>query len=800
MKNIIFLFIIISLFSNNSFSQSTRYIVRLKDKGSSPYSLNNPTAYLTNRALLRRTRYNIPIDSSDLPVTPAYIDSIRLSGAVTILNTSKWLNQVAIQTTDAAALTKINAFPFILGYSPIAALKQPTEVPVNKKLYFTCNDTPDDPVLQKTLNDYYSYGQSFGQIHIHNGEFLHNRGFKGEGMQMAILDAGFFHYLSLPTFDSIRNNNQVLGTWDFVAGNTSVDEDHPHGMNCLSTIAANMPGVFVGTGPKISFYLYRTEDAATEYPIEEQNWAAGIEKADSLGADVCSTSLGYFTFDNPVFNHTYADMDGNTTLIAKAADLAAKKGMLIVVAAGNEGTNPWHFIDTPADADSVMAVGAVATSGIVGSFSSYGSSSDGQVKPSVAAVGVNAVVANASNGQPAFGNGTSFACPTIAGLSTCLWQAFPEVNNMAIINALQQAATRATNPDDRVGYGIPDMKKAFVLLINQLHTQQVSLAGCKTALQWKVKTDSVISIVIERKLVTDNNYIAVSTQTSTGAFAARNFTYSDDLSAITSTVIKYRLKVSIASDTSFYLDSALVNFTPKPNLGSDKSITRCSDSTINLTTFYNTTGLTTLWTVNGIVVATPAAINTLGMYQLTVTNTAGCADTALVAVNVIAKPNLGADRLVGKCTDSSFNLTLLFNTAGLTSSWTIGGAPVAIPAAVNATGVYQLLVVNSSGCSDTVLVTLVNDAQLCPPIIEQITISPNPVSDNLKIVISRKNSVKIGVVVSNTSGQQMYSATGQQPAGTAIYTIPVKQMAAGIYYVAVFVNNIKEVVKKIIKQ
>ena len=800
MKRILLLFLVIAAFSTNSFSQSTRYIVRLKDKGTNPFTLSNPSAYLTNRAIQRRTRYNIAIDSSDLPITPRYIDSIRLAGAVTILNSSKWLNQVAIQTTDAAALNKISSFPFVIATDPIAARVQPAEIPVNKKLDAEGNFVPGTPVPQNILGDYYSYGQSFGQVHLHNGEFLHNRGFRGEGMQMAILDAGFYHYLSLPTFDSIRNNNQVLGTWDFVAGDTGVDEDHPHGMNCLSVIAANMPGIFMGTAPKTSFYLYRTEDAATEYPIEEQNWAAGIEKADSLGVDVCSTSLGYSTFDNPAFNHTYADMNGHTTIIARAANMAARKGILIVVAAGNEGLSSWHYVTTPADADSVMALGAVSTSGVVASFSSYGPNSSGQIKPSVAAVGINAVIANTSTGLPTFGNGTSFACPNMAGLSTCLWQAFPEVNNMAIINTLQQSANRANNPDNRTGYGIPDMKKAFVMLMRQLHSQQVTLNSCKTNLQWNVKTDSVISLVVERKLVTDNNYVVLNTLTSTGAFTAKNFTYTDDLSNITSTTIKYRLRVNIASDTSFYLDSTIVNFVPKPNFGADKSITRCSDSSFNLTTQYNITGLTASWTLNGTVVANPQAVNASGIYQLVGINNSGCSDTALVTLNFIAKPNLGADKSVAKCTDSSFNLTTLYATTGLTASWTISGAPVAIPSAIVAPGTYQLIVVNTSGCSDTALVALSNDAQLCPIIIESIIVSPNPAFDKLNVIVTKKNASKIEIIVHNTLGQKIYAIINQQPAGKQTYTIPVSQLAAGIYYVSVLVNSKNEMAKKIIKR
>ncbi len=799
-KYLLILFVALAFFEIQSYAQFSRYIIRFKDKGTNPFSINNPSQYLSTRSIQRRTRYSIAIDSMDLPVTPGYIDSIRLAGAVTILNSSKWLNQVAIQTSDAAALIKINAFPFVLSSGPVATKVQSGTTAVNKKFDAPDISVPLNPVPQNLTADYYSYGQSFGQVHLHNGEFLHNRGFRGEGMQLAMLDAGFSNYLTIPTFDSIRNNNQILGTWDFVTGNASVNEDHPHGTNCLSTIAANMPGLFVGTAPKTSFYLYRTEDAATEYPIEEQNWAAGAERADSLGVDICSTSLGYNTFDNASFNHTYADMDGNTTIIAKAADIAAKKGMLIVVAAGNEGTSSWHFIITPADADSVMAVGAVTTSGVVGSFSSYGPSSDGQIKPSVSAVGVGAIVANSANGQPISGNGTSFACPNMAGLSTCLWQAFPEVNNIAIINTLQQSANRFATPDNRTGYGIPDMKKAFVMLIKQLYTQQAFLTNCRTSLQWAAKTDSAISIVIERKLTPDNNYVVINTQTSTGAFALRNFTYNDDLSSITSTVIKYRIKMNIAADTSFYLDSVLLNFTSKPNLGTDKLITRCSDSSLNLNNLYTTTGLTTAWTINGNPVTNPAAVNTSGTYQLTGINNSGCADTALAAVTFITKPNLGADKFIGKCTDSSYNLTSLFTTAGLTNNWTIGSTSVTTPLAVTTPGIYQLIVFNSYGCSDTALVTLSNDAQLCPPIIERITVSPNPVSDKLKVTISKKNTVKIEIFIHDMRGQKIYTSTTQQPAGMQTYSIPMKQLAAGIYTVSIWINNKKELVKKIMKR
>ena len=237
----------------------------------------------------------------------------------------------------------------------------------------------------------------------------------------------------------------------------------PFGMNCFSTIAANIPGTFVGTAPATSFYLFRTEDVSSEYPVEEQNFAAAAERADSLGVDVFSVSLGYTTFSNNLFNYTYSDMNGNTTISAKAADFAAKKGIFVTVAAGNEGSNSWHYITTPADADSVLTVGAVALNKQVALFSSFGPSSDGQIKPAVAAVGSGAVIANQNTGFPSFGNGTSYSCPIMAGIATCLWQAFPEVNNMGIIDALQKSADRFTIPDDRTGFGIPDVRLLFSL-------------------------------------------------------------------------------------------------------------------------------------------------------------------------------------------------------------------------------------------------------------------------------------------------------------------------------------------------
>ncbi len=790
-KNILSVIFAIAFFQIQSNTQFTRYIITFKDKNTTPFSLSNPLQYLTAKAIARRTKYNIAIDSADLPITPRYIDSIKMAGTVTVLNSSKWLNQVAIQTNDATALAKINSLPFVQSVNPIAARHSR----VRKENIEDITTAPFITSPQNISADFYNYGLSYNQVHLHNGEFLHNRGFKGQGMQMAVLDAGFFNYLTLPTFDSARINGQILGTWDFVTGNASVNEDHQHGMQCLSTIAANIPGTFVGTAPKTSFYLYRTEEAATEYPIEEQNWAAAAERADSLGVDVCSVSLGYYTFDNATFNHTYANMDGNTTIIARAADIAAKKGMLIVVAAGNEGNSSWHYIISPADADSVMAVGAVNVNGVVGSFSSYGPSSDGQIKPSVAAVGVSAVVANAVTGLPNFSNGTSFACPNMAGLSTCLWQAFPEVNNMAIINTLQKAANNTNTPNDRIGYGIPDMKKAFVLLIKQLFTQQITVSNCKAKIDWAVKTDSAITLQIEKKLPSETNYTTINVLNSSGAFTLKNFSFEDDLSNVNSTSINYRIKMNIAADTSFYFDVVTVNFSPKPNLGTDITLTNCADSSVNLTTLFANQGATNLWTLNGSTVVNTLAVKIAGNYQLISNSNSGCADTAVANINFIAKPNLGIDKTVEKCADSIYNLTSLFNTSGLTTTWKFGGNNITNAAAATQQGVYQLIAINSSGCADTALATLNNNSLLCP----SPSISPNPAIDILKIKVLAKDAAsKVEIVMYNSKGQRVFNSIQQQAQGAQTYTIPVKNFAAGIYTVIVFKEGIKYMVKKVV--
>jgi subtilisin family serine protease len=302
----------------------------------------------------------------------------------------------------------------------------------------------------------FDYGFGYTQIHMLGGDLMHEMGYRGQGKVIAILDAGFLNANTLSVFDSIWQNNQVLGTHDFVRGGDIQFDEHVHGAMVLSCMAANSPGQLIGTAPKASYWLLRSEDGATEYIIEEYNWVSAAEYADSVGADIINSSLGYTEFDDPALNHTYADMDGNTAVCTRGADMAARKGILVVNSLGNEGSSQWYYLSAPSDGDSVMGIGAVDGSGVYASFSSHGPSYDGRVKPDVVAQGSGVAIVDPYSGSITFGGGTSFSSPITAGMVACLWQANPSLNNMQIAQAIKQSASQYENPDDMLGYGIPD--------------------------------------------------------------------------------------------------------------------------------------------------------------------------------------------------------------------------------------------------------------------------------------------------------------------------------------------------------
>ncbi|XVJ65138.1 MAG: S8 family serine peptidase [Lacibacter sp.] len=557
------LILLLLRFADDVCAQYSKHVIFFTDKNETSFSLNNPSAFLSAKSIARKTRYQVPIDSNDLPVVQRYVDSVRLAGVVTIFGRSRWLNAVIIQTTDAAALQKINSFPFVKKRDSVALksgstiLQQPAKLP-------TIN--PLGPLnyarTSQTTADTFNYGASSNQIKIHKGEFLHNIGARGQTMSIAFLDAGFTGFQTNRFFDSARNRNQILGTWDFVSGNSNVNEDHPHGLNCFSIVAAYIPGTFVGSCPEASYYLLRTEDAPTEQIIEEYNWVLGAEYADSAGADLISSSLGYTTFDNPVYDHSYADMNGNTTVISRMADLAAKKGILVVNSAGNDGSGSWRYIGAPADGDSVLSVGAVNNSGIIASFSSYGPTSDGQIKPDVVSVGSGTVLSNTS-GNTTTGSGTSFSCPNMAGLAACLWQLFPEFNNWKIITTLRQSADRFNTPHEQYGYGLPNMKKAFGILVADVSSMTATINNFTTTVNWSSKDISTMRYQVERKLPNESNYTVMQTVAATGnVVALRNYSVNDIISNSPAGTVSYRIRQVIDTSTAGYdaylIDSATV--------------------------------------------------------------------------------------------------------------------------------------------------------------------------------------------------------------------------------------------------
>jgi hypothetical protein len=443
-----------------------KYWVKFTDKNNSPFSINNPEQFLSQRAIDRRTAQGIPVVENDLPVNQTCIQAVANAGA-TILTVSKWYNSVTIYTTSSTVINTINQLPFVLSVSKSNNNGNlPSEN--SAKPFFdkeTYGDIPDDQKAEGNLTDQvYNYGSATNQISMLNGIALHDLGYDGTGMIIAILDAGYLNANTIHAFDSLWNNGQILGTKDFVSPQSpNIFGSHYHGTMVLSTMGAYLPGQMVGTAPKADYWLLRSEDGGSEYLIEELNWVSAAEFADSVGADVINSSLGYTTFDDPAQNHTYQDMDGNTTPITIGADMAVSKGMIVVNSAGNDGGSSWQYIGGPADGDSVFSIGAVTASGNYASFSSTGPTYDGRTKPDVVAQGSGSAIVN-TNGTVTTGSGTSFSSPITAGMVACLWQAHPGKRNTEILDAIRQSGSLASNPNQLLGYGIPDYFEAHTIL------------------------------------------------------------------------------------------------------------------------------------------------------------------------------------------------------------------------------------------------------------------------------------------------------------------------------------------------
>lgn len=445
------LLIIVAIFySILSFGTSEyKFRVQLKDKGTMAFSLDRPLQYLSQRAIDRRVKQAIKIDSCDRPISAQYLQEIESLGG-TIVAKSKWVKTVSIHAADSSIVDRLKSLPFVDSVTLVwVGGADKTKKAKDYKR-----------VAQEKAN---SYGASYEQIAIHDAIPLHEQGFAGEGMEIAVIDAGFKNLETIPYTDNIS----IRGTKDFVyQGDNMMTEGSDHGLSVLSCMATNQPGTYVGTAPKAKYWLLRTEDIRSEYPIEEDYWISAIEYADSVGVDLVNSSLGYSFFQIPIESHKFEELDGKTTLISKAAQMATDKGIFVVSSAGNEGATSWGKITLPGDAPDVLTVGAIAQDSTIASFSSRGPTADLRIKPDVVAIGQATKYIN-SEGYIVSGDGTSFSSPIMCGLVACLWQANPSLTNKQILNIVRTASHMFASPNEMVGYGIPDMKVALNLALNE---------------------------------------------------------------------------------------------------------------------------------------------------------------------------------------------------------------------------------------------------------------------------------------------------------------------------------------------
>lgn len=486
-KIYLFLFLISSFVV---FSQEDAWVY-FKDKPGSQTYLDNPLTMLTQRALDRRSNQGIVLDNKDVPVYEPYIDQVAASTGITVKAKSKWFNCVHVRGTQTD-ITALKLLSFVdkvdfannsIDVNKISAPKTVKTNPINKTSKIAAN---------------FNYGSSTNQIQMLNGHLLHQSNYTGSGKIIAVMDGGFPGVDTATPFARLRNNNQILGGYDYVNKSNNFYAGISHGTSVLSLMGGYVDNSLVGTAPDAFYYLFITEDGASENPVEESNWVEAAEEADRLGVDIITTSLGYTTFDNPNYDHTYSDMNGTTTFIAKGLDIAFSRGIVCVVSAGNEGNQDWHYISSPADAINALAVGAVKTDETYAAFSSVGPSSDGRVKPDITAQGQNPYVSDASGNITNAGSGTSYSCPILAGMVACLWQALPAKTNQEIKQLITQSADRYSAPTVEYGYGIPDFNLA---LANGLSVADFSKSDF---IVYPNPTTDSVSITLSKGLNTGN--------------------------------------------------------------------------------------------------------------------------------------------------------------------------------------------------------------------------------------------------------------------------------------------------------
>ena len=447
------LLVVAILCIQQSFAQNQDAWVIFADKENVEASLADPILIMTQEAIDRKTLQGTPIDERDVPINENYVTQIKNASGITVLSKSKWMNCVYIigSQSNIEALLDL---PFVTNVEYAdTSLNLFPGAPIENK--FALEEA------NQRIN--YNYGSAANQIEMLSGDYLHELDYTGEGMIVAVLDAGFPSIDTNPGFQKMRDENRILGTYDFEARTENVDGTSSHGFNTSSDIGGFLQDEFVGTAPQASFYFFVTEYTPTETPAEEAWWVEALERSDSLGVDVVNTSLGYRVFDNPNYDYSYEDLNGQTTFSARGANIAFDKGMILVTSAGNGGNTSFPTVGTPGDSPGTLTIGAVSSNGNYVSFSSIGPTVDGRIKPDVMAQGASAAVISTSGGVDS-SNGTSFSSPIMAGVVTCLWQARLQTPNGTIMQIVRESANLYNNPTDEMGYGIPNFEDAYAAL------------------------------------------------------------------------------------------------------------------------------------------------------------------------------------------------------------------------------------------------------------------------------------------------------------------------------------------------
>lgn len=426
--------LLLALFALPAMAQTHRYMVFFSDKVGTPHAIASPSTFLSVRAVERRAKAQATVNDADLPVVPSYVTQVRATGAKAFF-TSRWMNGVLVEATGAQ-LTAIQALPFVASTEYVAPNQQLQGGRRGSKWISSTTAAATDVQLSMLSLD-----------------SMHVDGYEGAGVMVAVLDAGFPGVTSASGFQKLRDENRILLTEDFIQNSSNIYQYDQHGTNVLSIMAAEGPG-FKGGAAKASYLLFVTEDATDEYRIEEYNWLFAAERADSAGADIIQSSVGYTTFDDTSMDYAPADLNGSTAVISRAAGWARDRGIIVVASAGNLGATPWQFISPPADVDGILSVGAITSSGTRAGFSSVGPSSTGSVKPDVVALGTGVSVIG-SDGNLATVSGTSAAAPLVSSLVAGLLEAYPTMNPLVLASDIRATASHAQTPNNETGYGIP---------------------------------------------------------------------------------------------------------------------------------------------------------------------------------------------------------------------------------------------------------------------------------------------------------------------------------------------------------